>query len=289
MEIIQTSYGIVLKDVNDFSPVHIFECGQAFRWNWDGTGYVGIAGDRVIRVSYDRGDVLLENVSIEDYSSFWKRYFDMDRDYGQVKAALARDSLLERAMEYGWGIRILNQEPWEALISFIISANNNIPRIKKIIENLAFKFGKRAEWRGKDFYAFPRPADLASASVEQLLACGCGYRAAYIKRTAEMVCSGEIQLDQVANLPYHEAYKALMACPGVGPKVADCVLLFSMGKTEAFPVDVWIKKVMQHFYPESAGTNRGVKEFAWQRFGHLAGFAQQYLFYYARERMELPG
>ena len=286
LEVIQTSYGIVLKDVSDFSPVHIFECGQAFRWNWDGTGYVGIAGDRVIRVSYDDGNVLLENASIEDYDSFWKRYFDMDRDYSQVKDALSSDSLLKRAMEYGWGIRILNQDPWEALISFIISANNNIPRIKKIIESLAFNFGRRVEWGGRNFYTFPQPADLAGASIERLMACGCGYRAEYIKKTAEMVCSGEIRLEQVAQLPYRDAHKALMACPGVGPKVADCILLFSMGKTEAFPVDVWIRKVMQHFYPESGDTSRGVKEFAWQRFGHLAGFAQQYLFYYARECMD---
>nr|MBO2493541.1 8-oxoguanine DNA glycosylase [Clostridia bacterium] len=283
MEIKETSYGIVLKNVKHFSPVHIFECGQAFRWNWDGIGYVGIAGNRVIRVSYDGGNVLLENASIEDYGSFWKHYFDMERDYGQVKDALSCDPLLERAMEYGWGIRILNQDPWEALISFIISANNNIPRIKKIIENLAFEFGKKIEWGDRDFYTFPSPADLAGASIEQLMACGCGYRADYIKRTARMVCSGEIQLNEVAKLPYQEAYKALMACPGVGPKVADCVLLFSMGKTEAFPVDVWIKRVMQYFYPESGDTNRQVKEFAWQKFGHLAGFAQQYLFYYARE------
>jgi N-glycosylase/DNA lyase len=285
LEIIQTGEGVLLKDVDDFYPVHIFECGQAFRWNWDGTGYVGIAGDRVIRVSYHEEDVLLENASIEDYRSFWRRYFDMDRDYGQVKAALSCDPVLEKAMEYGWGIRILNQDPWETLISFIISANNNIPRIKRIIENLAVRFGRRVSWRGREFYTFPAPVDLAGASVEELMACGCGYRADYIKRTAEMVCSGEIRLEQITGLPYQEAYKALMACPGVGPKVADCVLLFSMGKTEAFPVDVWIKKVIQRFYPESTGTNREVKEFVWRKFGHLAGFAQQYLFYYARECM----
>jgi N-glycosylase/DNA lyase len=285
LEIIQLSEGVLIKGVGDFYPVHIFECGQAFRWNWDGTGYVGIAGDRVIRVSYDRGDVLLENASVEDYCSFWRRYFDMDRDYGQVKANLSCDPVLEKATEYGWGIRILNQDPWETLISFIISANNNIPRIKRIIENLAARFGRRISWRGREFYTFPGPANLAGAPVEELIACGCGYRAGYIKRTAEMVYSGEIQLNQIANMPYQDAYNAIMACPGVGPKVADCVLLFSMGKTEAFPVDVWIKKVMECFYPANAGTNREVKEFAWRKFGQLAGFAQQYLFYYARETM----
>lgn len=285
MEIVQTSQGLILKGVNDFFPAHIFECGQAFRWNWDSIGYVGIVGDRVIRVSYHQGDVLLENVSVGDYHSFWRCYFDMDRDYGQVKATLSRDPLLKRAMEYGWGIRILNQDPWETLISFIISANNNIPRIKRTIENLAVRFGRRIEWEGRDFYAFPMPADLAGASTEELTACGCGYRAQYIKRTAEMVCGGEIRLDEIADLPYKEAHKALMACPGVGPKVADCVLLFSMGKTEAFPVDVWIKKVMECLYAASTANTREVKELAWQKFGQLAGFAQQYLFYYARETM----
>lgn len=286
MEIAETRNGIILKGVDHFWPVHIFECGQAFRWNRDGAGYVGIAGDKVIRVSCDGGNVLLENASVDDYTLFWKRYFDMDRDYGRVKAALSRDPLLVKAMEYGWGIRILNQDPWEALISFIISANNNIPRIKRIIENLSQNFGKRIEWNGRNFYTFPCPDSLADASIEQLMACGCGYRADYIKRTAGMVCSGEIQLDEVAKLPYQDAHKALRACPGVGPKVADCILLFSMGKAEAFPVDVWIKRLMRHFYPESGDTNGQVKEFARKRFGHLAGFAQQYLFYYARECME---
>lgn len=285
MEIIQVSGGILLKDVRDFYPLHIFECGQAFRWNWDGTGYVGVVGDKVVRVSYHNGNVLLENASIEDYSSFWRHYFDMDRDYGQVKAALSCDPILRKAIEYGWGIRILNQDPWETLISFIISANNNIARIKRIIENLAVKFGRKVIWCEREFYTFPSPVALTTASVDELMACGCGYRASYIKRTAEMVYNGEIQLEQISSLPYQHAYTALMACPGVGPKVADCVLLFSMGKTEAFPIDVWVKRVMQHFYPEHSGTNREVKEFVWKKFGYLAGFAQQYLFYYARESM----
>lgn len=282
MTVVPTNDGIIIRNVPHFNPIHIFECGQAFRWNRDGDGYIGVVKNRVVRLSYYQGDVAIENTCMEDYGKVWKHYFDMNRDYGLIKDKLSQDPVLKKAVNYGWGIRILNQDPWETLISFIISSNNNILRIKGIIQNLACRFGDALVWRGNKFYSFPNPDVLAQASIEQLMACGCGYRASYVKRTAQMIYNGSINLSMLKHSPYDQAYTALLNCPGVGPKVADCILLFSMGKGEAFPVDVWIKRVMKHFYPHSSGTNKQIKKFALKKFGLLSGFAQQYLFYYAR-------
>ncbi len=287
MRVAPINDGITIKNVPHFNPVHIFECGQAFRWNRDGEGYIGVVKNRVVRLSYYQDDVTIENTCMEDYEKLWKHYFDMNRDYGLIKDILSKDPVLKKAVDYGWGIRILNQEPWETLISFIISSNNNILRIKGIIQNLACRFGAPLVWQGNKFYSFPNSDALAQASIEELMACGCGYRASYIKRTAQMVYNGSINLPMLKHAPYDQAYTALLNCPGVGPKVADCILLFSMGKGEAFPVDVWIKRVMEHFYPNSSGTNKKIKEFALGKFGLLSGFAQQYLFYYARGCAEL--
>ena len=186
--------------------------------------------------------------------------------------------------KYGWGMRILNQDPWETLISFIISANNNITRIKGIIERLSQKFGREICWEGKSYYTFPAPESLACASEEDLKACGCGYRGAYIKKTAAMVAEGLISPYKIRELSYEEGHKTLLSCMGVGDKVADCILLFSMEKPEAFPVDVWVKRVMEYFYIGSPVPIRQIKTIAAEKFGKYAGLAQQYLFYYAREK-----
>jgi N-glycosylase/DNA lyase len=232
---------------------------------------------------YKENTLILENADIADYNDLWMYYFDLGRDYGSLKQRLAEDPILRKALEYGWGIRILNQDPWETLISFIISSNNRIPRIKRIIENLAQRFGKAIPFEDEAFYTFPQPEVLADASMEDLRACGCGYRAPYIKKTAQMVAAGIICLDEIKTLPYQQARQCLMRCMGVGPKVADCVLLFSMQKGEAFPVDVWVKRVMEALYFGVEVPVKKVQDFAAEKFGPLAGLAQQYLFYYARE------
>jgi len=275
---------IKLEGISNFNPVHIFECGQAFRWNWDGKGYVGIVRDKPLRVVYDGSGVILENASIEDYELLWMEYFDLDRDYDYIKKEFSKDSIMREAMQYGWGIRILNQDPWETLVSFIISANNGISRIKRSIENISKRFGRIIYWNEREFYAFPDAENLAAAREDDLIECGVGYRAAYIIKTARMILDKEIKLDDIKNMEYKDALKEMLRFPGVGPKVADCVLLFSMGKGEAFPVDVWIQRIMQALYLGKEATPSQIREFARNKFGNLAGYAQQYLFYYAREK-----
>jgi len=277
---------IHISNLEDFYPEHVFDCGQAFRWNRDDRGYIGIVGDSVVRAVYieEQKELILENCSPERFESFWRHYYDLDRDYGEIKRQLSSDPVLKEAVKYGWGMRILNQDPWETLISFIISANNNITRIKGIIERLSQKFGREICWEGKSYYTFPAPESLACASEEDLKACGCGYRGAYIKKTAAMVAEGLISPYKIRELSYEEGHKTLLSCMGVGDKVADCILLFSMEKPEAFPVDVWVKRVMEYFYIGSPVPIRQIKTIAAEKFGKYAGLAQQYLFYYAREK-----
>ena len=286
LEVTASKAVVTISDTADFYPDHIFDCGQAFRWNRDGNGYIGIVRDKVIRVSYhDRDSTLtLENCSLDQYNRFWRHYFDLDRDYGQVKRKLSSDPVMKEAIRCGWGMRILNQDPWETLISFILSANNNISRIKGIIEKLSIKYGKEIHWEGNTYYTFPTPEALSRAEEEDLRACGCGYRGPYIKKTACMASEGLISTSELRNLSYEEAHKALLGCMGVGDKVADCILLYSMERPEAFPVDVWVKRVMEYYYIGRPVPVRQIRSLAAEKFGKLAGLAQQYLFYYAREQ-----
>jgi N-glycosylase/DNA lyase len=194
------------------------------------------------------------------------------------------DSILKEAINYGQGMRILNQEQFEIIISFIISANNNISRIKKTVEAISRKFGKALEFDDETFYSFPSPKELSLATVEELKECGCGYRAEYIVNTTQKIAGGYFAIEQVVNMDIEEARIALMQLNGIGPKVADCILLFSMRKAQAFPVDVWVKRVMQYFYTAPDMNLNKIREFGMDKFGEFAGIAQQYLFYYAREK-----
>ena len=281
-----TENGILVKNARDFEPEHIFECGQCFRWNKmpDGS-YRGVAGGRILRVEKRGGDILLDGTDEKEFREYWARYFDLERDYGQIKQALSRDPVLERAVEFGNGIRILKQDAWETLISFIISANNSIPRIKATIERLCRSFGSRREAKGETFFVFPTPERLSRLDEQDIRSCGCGFRARYVLGAARMVEEGRADLASLEWMSTAEARKALLSFPGVGPKVADCILLFSMARFDAFPVDVWVKRVMEHYYLKGDTPLAEVRRYAEERFGPLAGPAQQYLFYYARSTM----
>lgn len=276
--------GIQIEGLTDFHHQHIFECGQAFRWNWDGQGYVGVVADKVVRTLWDGTTFIIENATLDDFRIIWANYFDLETDYGEIKNILSADPIMKEAVKHGWGIRILNQDPWETLISFIISANNGIKRIKGIIERLAHKFGERITWQNQEYYMFPSVNALAEANESELRDCGCGYRAPYIKATAKLIRDGEIDLNHLMTMDYERAKKALLKCAGVGPKVADCILLFSLQKGQAFPVDVWVKRIMETLYSDDMKDLKDIHKFAEDRFGSCAGYAQQYLFYYAREK-----
>lgn len=228
---------VIIKNVKDFEPQHIFECGQCFRWNKEADdSFTGVVLHRVLNVKKINEDVVFTNTTIEDFNSLWMKYFDLDTDYGRIKDKISRqDKIMQQAVSFGEGIRILKQDPWETLISFIISANNNIPRIKTTIETLSRNYGEYlGEFYGKERYAFPSPEVLAELSVEKLKDCGTGYRASYIKDTAARISNNPTELKELMKLDIDLCQKKLLKYQGVGPKVAHCVLFF-----------VWVK--WRHF------------------------------------------
>ncbi len=275
--------GIVIKNVRDFELKHIFDCGQCFRWNEDEDGsFIGIVRGRAVRLIKKDDNVYVKGGDIED-RDFWIEYLDLNRNYGDIKNQLSQDAVINEAIKHGEGIRILNQEPFEIVISFIISANNRIPMIKRAVQNISREFGKKIEFEGREYYAFPEPSELAKASVEELQKCGCGFRGQYIVETTREIATGRVNLNEIKNMETDIAHNELIKLKGIGPKVADCILLFSMGKQDAFPVDVWVKRVMQYFYLAPDLSLKKIRGFGRDKFGSFAGFAQQYLFYYARD------
>lgn len=264
-----------------FSPRHIFENGQAFRFRQESPGiYTGVAHGRFLRVAEAAGGVSLSPCPKAEFDAIWRHYFDLDRDYGRLFEN-CDDDALAAGLQFGSGLRVLNQEPFETLISFIISANNNLGRIRGIIERLCQLCGEPFLCEGQTYYKFPTPESFAARTLDELAGCGCGYRAPYVLGAAQAVQDG-FPLETLRHAAYEEAKRMLCTLPGVGPKVADCVLLFSLGKKDAFPADVWIKRVMKNHYGFS-GSDKQLYAYAKEKFGEYAGIAQQYLFYGARE------
>lgn len=275
---------IVISGQDSFDLCHIFECGQAFRWNKNEDGsYSGVAGKKALTISKNREDIVLYATSCEDFEGFWKNYFDLNTDYLKIKAALSHDAALKTASEFGGGIRILRQDLWESVASFIISANNNISRIKKIVELLCSSFGEELTYMGKRFYTFPTPEKIATLELSDLAVIRAGFRGKYILDAAKKFADGRISEHELRAMPTDAAKKALMTINGVGEKVASCIILFSLSRCESFPVDVWIKRIMEHIYFDGEKTVGEISDFAHKKFADLGGYAQQYLFYYARE------
>ena len=285
------------EDIGDFLPEHTFDCGQCFRWRRENDeSWSGVISGTFANLTYkpydgkkDRGTIIIRSNLLADdpvhREKCWRNYLDLDRDYATAKQILAaNDEVMARAIEAGRGIRILNQEKWETLVSFIISQNNNIPRISGCIENLCRQFGKRAGcFGGREYYSFPTISDLVGFGAKDLTTLRLGYRARYITDTVSAVSlDGGAKLESGNSLSIAEIESYLLSLPGVGPKVAGCVLLFSMKKTEAFPVDVWVRRVMNRFYGIDENNTAAIKDYAARNFGNLGGLAQQYLFNYIR-------
>lgn len=296
--IIEKENSIVLENVKDFNIKQILECGQCFRWERiSDTNYIIVAYRRVIEVIQEGSTVTILNTNMNDFNEIWKNYFDLDVNYEEVKEELSKDELLKKSVEFGYGIRILNQDPFEMLISFIISARNSIPSIMKTIKKISERWGDRIEYKENIYYAFPTPEQLKEVSLEEIKETGASFRSKYIVDTISKVNAaldaknnGELteeleqfDLEYIKSLPVDECHKALQNFMGVGAKVADCIMLFSMSKHSAFPVDVWIKRAMIHFYLAPDVSLNKIRVFGREKFGELAGLAQQYLFYYARE------
>lgn len=279
---------------DSFELKDIFECGQCFRWNKDSNDtYTGIIDKCVINVEkIDKKIVFngdIENATQEEFEQIIKRYFDLDRDYENIKNKLSKvDGYLKDSIKYGKGIRILNQNLWETIISFIISANNNIPRIKGIIEKICRKYGEELKWEGKIYYTFPTAKQLSNASVQDLRNLGLGFRDTRVFETTRLIDRGIFDLGELYMMKTEFAKERLLTLPGVGPKVADCILLFSdLKRFDVFPIDVWVRRVMNELYihndEEEKVNKKEIQKLANEKFGELQGIAQQYLFYWKRE------
>lgn len=286
MKVFFENNNTVLRNVEDFNLHHIFDCGQCFRWNVcpDGS-YEGVAKGHGLKILQQGDTVTLYNTDNEVFYNIWYDYFDFSKDYGKIKEILSEDEVLKKAIPFGSGIRILKQELFETVISFIISASNNIPRIKKIVESLCENFGRKITYMGKTFYTFPDCNTLSKLSLEDLAVIRAGFRDKYIKAAADAFAAKEISDDTFLGLSTPEAKKVLQGLYGVGSKVADCILLFGLSRTDSFPVDVWVKRIMETLYLGKETKNVEIERFALSRFGEYSGLAQQYLFFYGRENL----
>lgn len=273
MIIEESRNGIILKGVECLSLPLTLDCGEAFRWaeqedgSWSGAAY-----GKYLNIKEENGNFILKDTSLEDFENVWRNYFDLDRDYAAICAKLKEDELVRETIDEYYGIRILNQEPWEALVSFVISQQNNIKRIKGIIKRLCDTYGEKI---CDGWHAFPTSKTLSKLSVEDFEALGLGYRAKYVKKLADDVESGVIDLAAIKAMDLDDAKKALLSIYGVGEKVANCALLFGFQFIRCFPVDVWMKRVLQ-YYPD------GLPEC----FSGYEGIAQQYLFHWARNNLQ---
>ena len=281
----------ILKNATSFEPKHIFECGQCFRWDEEQDGsYTGIVKNNVINVKKVDNSIIFLSYGADKLEQLAIDYFDLSRDYEEIKSTLSKiDIYLENSIKYGSGIRILNQDLWETIISFIISANNNIPRIKGIINRISQKYGNKIEWNGKEYYTFPTVENLAKASVEDLRALGLGFRDVRVYETTHKVLNKEVDLNKMhEEKDTQKVRDTLLTLSGVGPKVADCILLFStLKRFDVFPIDVWVRRVMNELYikneDETKVNKREIEKLAKEKYGDLEGLAQQYLFYWKRD------
>lgn len=297
----------IIENQNSFELKDIFECGQCFRWNEQEDGsYIGVIKNGVIQVKKEKkickemnGEKEInktkEIITITgkcdgNFKEIVEEYFDLNRDYEKIKRQLENiDEYLKTSIEYGKGIRILNQDLWETIISFIISANNNIPRIKGIIERISQKYGNEIEWNEKKYYTFPTPEQLKYVTVQEFRNLGLGFRDIRLYETTQMILNKEVDLENLRKNPNtQEVRNELLKLSGVGPKVADCILLFSdLKRFDVFPIDVWVRRVMNDLYikesDESKVSKTKIEKLAEEKFGDLKGLAQQYLFYWRRE------
>ncbi len=285
---------MILQNVDSFELKDIFECGQCFRWKQQENGsYIGVFGKNIVNIKKEKENIFIEGLCEKQIKQTIEEYFDLKRDYRKIKERLSKiDKNMEISVKYGQGIRILNQDLWETIISFIISANNNIPRIKGIIERLCQKYGEKILWKNEIYYTFPTPEQLKDVTIQEYRNLGLGFRDKRIYETTQMVLKGQVDLNQMQNNPNtNEIREQLLNLSGVGPKVADCILLFStLKRLQVFPIDVWVRRVMNDLYikqpQEEKISKKQIEKIAQEKFGDLAGLAQQYLFYWRREKWE---
>lgn len=285
MQIEEKNGNLILTKVKDFNIEQILECGQCFHFvKLKDMEYVTVAYDKALHIKQESDTVILYDTDMNDYNSVWKKYFDMDTDYGKIKKYLKENCKeLTDAIREKSGIRILRQDFTETLLSFIISQNKQIPHIKQIVAGISKEYGRLAGVvEGQEFYSFPKLEELLRITEDDFRSLKTGFRAPYLcDAISHLKEWGE--MESFADLPYEEAKNKLMTIKGVGDKVANCVLLFGLGYTSAFPVDVWIKRIMESIYFKEDTSKDKIMDYAKERFGEYGGYAQQYLFYFARD------
>jgi N-glycosylase/DNA lyase len=258
-------------------------CGQVFGWEWQGDWCAGVIGGKAVALRQAGAEIECVSEADADPARI-ASYLGLDEDYGRIMHSIAVDGFMKKAIKAARGLRILKQDAWPCLGSYILSSNNRVERIQSLVKELSVRMGEALSVSGKLVYAFPEPGVLASCHEKDIRSCGAGFRSPYLNESAGMIASGEIALDSLSAMPYAEAKETLKRLPGVGEKVADCVLLFAFSKGEAFPVDVWIKRAVERVYFDSRDLKvREIHEFAHSYFGKYAGYAQEYIYFYARE------
>lgn len=285
MQIIQKENNIILKDTTDFHVGQTLECGQCFHLKKLGDNEYGLSAfGKLLHIEQTKDSVILYNTTEEEYRRIWEAYFDLKRDYSEIKRMLLSvDKKLGDAIGSMWGVRILKQDFFETLISFIISQNKQIPHIKQIVADISKAHGTvLGEIKGEVFYSFPDCHTLKAVGEEELRRLKTGFRAPYICDAAKKVCDGGITEEALRPLKAREVMNRLMEIKGVGEKVASCVMLFGLGMREEFPVDVWIKRIMEELYFHKETSREEIRAKAMELYGSYGGYAQQYLFYYGR-------
>ena len=281
----------IIRNQESFELKHIFDCGQCFRWNEkEDKSYTGVFKGNVLNVKKDNNTIIFKGIVNGDIKDVVEDYFDLKRDYTKIKKTLSKvDINIKKGIKYGEGIRILNQDLIETILSFIISANNNIPRIKGIIERLSKNYGEKIVWNKKNYYTFPSLEQLKDVSIQEYRKLGLGFRDKRIYDTVHMLLDNKVDYKKWYNeKDTLKVRNELLSLAGVGPKVADCILLFSdLKRFDVFPIDVWVRRVMNELYiknPDETKVNKKeIEKIAYQKFGNLEGIAQQYLFYWKRE------
>ena len=280
-----------IKNQDSFELKHIFDCGQCFRWNEEIDGsYTGVFKQNVLNVQKNEDEIIFTGIVNGDIKTVVEDYFDLKRDYSKIKKELSKiDTNVKESIKYGEGIRILNQELFETILSFIISANNNIPRIKEIIEIISKKYGDEIKWKEKSYYTFPTLEQLKNVTIEDYRNLGAGFRDKRLYETVNMLYEQKVDTKKwYQEKDTLKVREELLTLSGVGPKVADCILLFSdLKRFDVFPIDVWVRRVMNELYinnpDEKKVSKKQIENIAKEKFGNLEGLAQQYLFYWKRE------
>ncbi|MCC3866265.1 8-oxoguanine DNA glycosylase [Terrisporobacter petrolearius] len=287
MIIYENSSAVVIENVKDFDIHHIFSSGQSVRWkNQKDNSYICVVKDKIINISQIDDILYFKNTNLDDVKNFWVNYFGLDVNYSIIKKEILNICPnLSHIIDFGSGLRILNQDEWETLITLILSANNSMQMLEKVVDNLCSRYGDYiGEYEGEKYYSFPTPDKLSSLSLDELRECKVGFRDKYIRSTSRVIYNNDIDLYNLNKLDTKSCLDNLRQLSGVGEKVADCVAMLSMKKYDVFAVDVWIKRIMEDIYfSNKSNSVKEIRSFAVDKFGDLSSFVQQYLFFFARQ------